>query len=219
MGDRNALIHRGELSKPATVLIEKISAGIGGLLVPWQAVREAKTGVAASKIRTQGAIEISEMEEKALRNALARAVQEQKNIFSILAKALPDVASDADPSRMDEDWISAFFNIFRRTSNEEMQALWGRVLATEANRPRSFSKRTVHVMPVLERPDAELFGVLCRFCVVYKDQVFPIVINSDDPFYTVAGLIGGRLSDLEGLDLISISMESLIRTDDVEVAP
>ncbi len=42
MTDGTSLVNIGELSKPATVLVEKISDAVGGIAKPWQIRRIAK---------------------------------------------------------------------------------------------------------------------------------------------------------------------------------
>jgi hypothetical protein len=42
MGGNSSLINLGDLAKPASVLIEKISDAIGGGFKPWQTRRVAK---------------------------------------------------------------------------------------------------------------------------------------------------------------------------------
>jgi hypothetical protein len=66
-GGGGALINLGDLSRPATVLIEKISDAVGGIAKPWQIVRVARAEVTAETIRAQGRMQISEIEERALR--------------------------------------------------------------------------------------------------------------------------------------------------------
>jgi len=68
-----SLISLGDLSKPATILIEKISDAVGGIAKPWQTVRVAKAEAKADLIRAESRIEISEIE----RRALARIVREE----------------------------------------------------------------------------------------------------------------------------------------------
>ena len=46
----SSLINLGELSKPATVLIEKISEAVGGTFKPYQIVRVAKAEAQADRI-------------------------------------------------------------------------------------------------------------------------------------------------------------------------
>ena len=61
----SSLINLGELSKPATVLVEKISDAIGGLFKPYQIVRVAKAEAQADRVRTEGQIEISDIQRRA----------------------------------------------------------------------------------------------------------------------------------------------------------
>ena len=66
MGEGGGLINLGDLSKPATVLIERVSDAVGGIAKPWQIKRVAKAETKADMIRAQARVEISEMEERAL---------------------------------------------------------------------------------------------------------------------------------------------------------
>jgi hypothetical protein len=62
----SSLINLGDLSKPATTLIEKVSDAVGGIAKPWHTVRLAKAEAKAEIIRAQTRIQISEIEERAL---------------------------------------------------------------------------------------------------------------------------------------------------------
>ena len=59
----------------------------------------------------------------------------------ITAKAIPHLNANANPDNMEDDWIANLFDKCRMVSNDEMQSLWARVLATEANAPRCFVKK------------------------------------------------------------------------------
>lgn len=52
----NNLINLGKLSKPATVLIEKISDAVGGIFKPYQIVRVAKAESEANRIQAESQI-------------------------------------------------------------------------------------------------------------------------------------------------------------------
>lgn len=51
MAEGDPIMNIGELSKPATILIEKVSDAVGGLLKPWQIRRVAKAEADAEKIK------------------------------------------------------------------------------------------------------------------------------------------------------------------------
>jgi hypothetical protein len=57
--------------------------------------------------------------------------------------------------------LTYFFERSRLVSDSEMQSLWGKLLAGEANSPGSFARRTVDSVSSLEKTDAQLFTNLC----------------------------------------------------------
>lgn len=158
-----SLINIGELSKPATVLVEKVSSAIGVLYEPRRIRKEAQANADAALVEAESRIQIGELERRALTRWVVEQTREQKNIEDITTKALPNLNPESDPAGMDEDWISDFFAKCRRVSNEEMQSLWSSLLAGEANKPGSVSKRTVDFVAAMDRSDAEAFTRVCSF--------------------------------------------------------
>jgi|GEM_PF-4402779 len=65
MDENTSLINIGELSRPATVLIEKISDALGGIFKPYQIVRVAKAEAQADRVKAEGQIEISDLQRRA----------------------------------------------------------------------------------------------------------------------------------------------------------
>ena len=66
MTNGNSLINLGDISNPATVLIEKISDAVGAVFLPLQIKRIARAEVESEKIRALGEIKLSEIQERAL---------------------------------------------------------------------------------------------------------------------------------------------------------
>src|SRR5688572_23724780 len=135
MSPENALVNVGELTKPATVLIEKISDALGGYFKPYQIRRVAAAEADAEKIHALAQLEISDLQRRALQRFVAEEAKRQDNIEAITAKALPEVTPDALSEKVEDDWIVNFFDKCRLISDDEMQALWSKVLAGEANAP------------------------------------------------------------------------------------
>lgn len=65
----------------------------------------------------------------------AEEAKKQANIEAITLKALPDVKPEAKTEGVEDDWIANFFDKCRLISDEQMQSLWARILAGEANSP------------------------------------------------------------------------------------
>lgn len=104
------------------------------------------------------------MQHRALKRFLAEEENRQRNIESIIQKAIPNVHEDAKPEQIEDDWLVNFFDKCRLISEQEMQRLWSRLLAGEANAAGRFSKRTLGLLATLESTDAHLLQKLRTFC-------------------------------------------------------
>lgn len=202
MGDGTSIINVGELAKPATVLIEKISDAIGGAFKPYQIKRVAEAEADAQKIRAAAQIEVTELQRRALRRFFAEEAKKQSNIESITRKALDEVDEEAQPQNMENDWLANFFDKCRLISDEQMQDLWARILAGEANQPGKYSKRTIDSLSSLERSDAVLFSRLCGYAWVIGNIV-PLVYDVDDHIYNSSGINFDSLRYMDDIGLIS----------------
>lgn len=61
------------------------------------------------------------------------------------------------------DWLMRFFDAVGNISNEELQQLWGKVLANEILRPKACSLRTLDMIRNMSPEEAETFSFLCRY--------------------------------------------------------
>ncbi len=66
-------------------------------------------------------------------------------------------------------WLNNFETVARPQSTENMQILFGRILAGEINQPGSYSIRTIKALVELDQDAAVLFKKLCSLCVVLED--------------------------------------------------
>ena len=119
----------------------------------------------------------------------------------ITAKALPQLNENAKPDSMENDWIVNFFDKSRIVSDNEMQDLWSRVLAGEANSPGTYSKRTVNFLSDLEKAEAGLFTKLCGFGWQIGNIV-PLVFDAQAEIYNRCGINFSSLSHLDSIGLV-----------------
>lgn len=197
----NPLAPLGDLTKPATVLIERISDAVGGLFRPYQLVRVAKAEAEAEVIRAQAQIQITDLQRRAVNRFFQEEATRQHNMEDITSRALPQLTAAAAPENISKDWLTNFFDRARITSDEDMQLLWSRVLAGEANAPGAFARRTVNILADLDKADAELFARLCGFAWVIGNLV-PLVHTPDHTIYEEHGIRFDSLSHLESLGLV-----------------
>ncbi len=99
------------------------------------------------------------LEERTQSRIDHREAQKQLNLENVTAYAAEQLLNEqpVTDEPIDEDWKTRFFNIAEEVSNDEMQALWGRILAGEIKKPKSFSLRTLELLRNLSKEEAECF--------------------------------------------------------------
>ena len=210
-----ALINMGDLTKPVNTLIEKISDAGVGIAAPWQIRRvanaeaeatliKAEAGAKAAVIEAVSKIKITDLQRRAARRLIEEEAQCQKNMEEVTVKALPLLNENADPASMDNDWIVNFFDKSRIVSDGEMQGLWSRILAGEANAPGTYAKRTVNFLPDLDKAEAARFTKLCGFVwtIDADEKLVPLVFDKGAEIYKRNGVDFIDLKELDSIGLI-----------------
>jgi hypothetical protein len=211
------------LSQPLTKLIETISNGVGTLYKPVHLKRMAKAK--AEEIRliseaiTQNAIlPISyqhgsiDIDSTDVQNLLLRAEQrllldemkKQQNIDAIVANAAEELRGKEKVSDtpVDEDWSSRFQNIAKDISSEEMQFIWGKVLASEVENPGSFSLRTLETIRNLSKTEASRFQGILPFVIEMKGECF---LASNEDIMEKYGMMYADIMILNECGLVELS--------------
>lgn len=174
------------LSEPLKKLIEVVSQGIGALSKPYLIRKNADAKAYEIKVISeaikdnqqdlgkivfdQTKLSLMSLDSSSIKQELPidqRAQQRldyqeqnrQRNIENITQKAAENLKSEKKVSEepVDKDWTTRFFNYAEDISNEEMQELWGRVLAGEIKKPKSYSLRTLDLLRNLSKDEAETF--------------------------------------------------------------
>ena len=160
----DSLIDVGKLAKPADTLIKKVASGAGVLYEPTRIKRKARAEADAAIIAAKAEMEIEDLREnRAMKSLVARETKYQENAEQILDRAIADLKENAAPEDMDDDWVANFFDKARLVSDKEMQSLWARVLAGEANGPGSYAKRTVNLVAELDKRECRTIHKAVRF--------------------------------------------------------
>lgn len=210
MSEPSALINIGELSKPVTTLIEKIADATGVLYEPQRIRRRAKAEADADLVKAQTHIAISDLQRRALQRFVQEEGKKQANIEDITEQAIPLIGETSTPENVEEDWIANFFDKCRIVSDEEMQKLWSKILAGEANTPGSISVRTVNLLASLDKSDAELFAKFCGFCFFFG-EIMPMIFDEEAGIYNDRGITFSSLSHLDSIGLVTFNKLGYLR--------
>ena len=201
------LLNLGNLSKPADTLIKKVSNAAGLLFEPRQIKRVAKAKAEAARIEAQSEIEVTDLHRRAARRWIEEEALRQMNMEGITAKALLQLDDNAKPESIEDDWIVNFFDKSRIVSDKELQDLWSRVLAGEANAPGTYGKRTVNFLSDLDKSEAEVFTKLCGFGWQFE-EFMPLIFDFKAGIYNKYGIDFGALIHLDSIGLLHFEPNS-----------
>lgn len=202
MSEGGSLINLGDLSKPATVLVEKVCNAVGIIYEPFHIKRRARAEAEAEKIKGIARIELTEIEHRAIERLVHQEARKQDNIEQITAQAAAALKENAKVQELDEDWIAHFFKQCDTVSDKEMQSLWAKLLSGEATTPGTFSKRTVDFIASIDKKDAAIFTNFCQFVWVLGD-VSPLNYEIENEIYAKQGINFDILKHLDAIGLIS----------------
>jgi len=179
MEDKNrALINFGDISKPVEKLIDSVKNGIGTIYEPTKIVRKAKAEAKAKLIRAKAEIEESSLRERAKNRILLKEEKRQANIELIIDQAVKELPNEVSSEKVNEDWISFFFESCQDISKVEMQLIWSKILAKEVEKSNSFSLRTLQVTKLLSNREAKIFNKLSKYFIKYDKGIF--LINNNE---------------------------------------
>lgn len=134
---------------------------------------QSVTVVGKEEEKEQTSIE-RKIEDRLLSRLLFQEGKRQQNIEQVAQYAAEQLKDEKEVSseKLDEDWISRFFNIAEDVTNEELQMLWGKVLAGEVKRPKSYSVRTLEFLKNLSKEEAQIFSKVGQASIIAEGKAF-----------------------------------------------
>lgn len=190
-------------SATGIALINKLSDAMGWYFEPKQIERIAKAEVRARKGIVESDLEIEDIALRAKQRRELEEIRHQANLESTVVKLFPHLRDDASPEDMEDDWLVNVLDKCRIVSDDTVQELWARIIAGEANKPGSFSRKTVNMMSDLSRSDAELFERLCCFVWSIDGTLYPLTLSSRSNIYTKHRIFPESIQHLTDLGLIT----------------
>ncbi|SDZ16208.1 DUF2806 domain-containing protein [Tindallia californiensis] len=209
------------LSEPITKLIEVLAGGCGKVYEPTHINRIAKAKASEIRLISEAVNEnlnlpthysggdvtidttsAQELIQRAGNRFLYQEMKKQQNIESIAAVAYKELENEVQVSeeQVDSDWITRFFNSIEDISDNEMQEIWGRILAGEIKQPNTYSLRTLDKLKNINKTEAFLFEELSKLVVESSSAYF---IFDNNETLNKQGLYFSQILDLEECGLIS----------------
>jgi hypothetical protein len=137
---------------------------------------------------------------QSLLNDVVDASRKEINTSKAVIFAEEILANDSQlpPDRaIDDDWLFTWRDYAARVSNEELQRLWGSVLAGEVKSPGNFSFRTLDFLRALSKAEAEKVSQLARFVIEGR------ILRNQEQHLDKHGITFTRLLEMQDLGVIS----------------
>lgn len=105
-------------------------------------------------------------------------IRQENNVEKVLEIADCELSKRQQVSdeSVDDDWVARFFSIVKDISNEEMQYIWGRILAGEIASPQSFSLRTLDILRNISGDEARIFQQIIPY-ITYNNGCYFILAD------------------------------------------
>lgn len=148
---------------------------------------------------------VEELSQRAQQRMFAESIRQERNLENVISIADDELSHQNDETSdtpVDEDWITRLFNIVKDVNSEEMQYVWGRILAGEITTPGSFSIRTLEAIRNISKKEAQQFQRLLPYIVRGGGALF---ITSDDEILKKYGITFSTLLQLEECGLLYIN--------------
>ncbi len=126
-------------------------------------------------------LEVGPLEERADTRIDYQERRRQANIEDVTAIAAGELAGETEvpPNPPDDDWISRFFSAAQDVSAEDVQVLWGRILAGEIKRPGSYSLRTLDFLRNLSKAEAEVLERVGKLAIFAANSYLVPIFDKD----------------------------------------
>ena len=204
MGDIVLFKSEGKASEK---LLDVINKAIGKIYAP-RAIRNEADARAyeistIERAKTEAIINRQEMEQDMLDRIegriLHRELRKQMNIDNVARIAIEQLKNESNVSDdpVDEDWTIRFFNIVEDVSDEQMQLLWGKILAGEVKTPNSFSIRTIELLKNITKSEAKLFTRIANYIITNENKYFIFKGDNSDMLNNYGFTFEDRLKLIE----------------------
>lgn len=136
------------------------------------------------------------------------ALRQEQNLERILKITDCELSQSQNISDapVDDDWVTRFFSIAKDISNEEMQYIWGKILAGEIASPKSFSLRTLDTLKNISVEDAQIF-----------QKIVPLIMCSGEVYFVISKTEALSKYKVQFADFLALDECGLVNSSDVSL--
>lgn len=196
--------------------IQNKAVSLFSMLFPYKGIEKRALDIYVEEIEKSNLPTESKM--IALLNAkdTIKKLKNQKAIADIAVAEAKEGTSFDEHSGVDQEWLERFMNSASFVSSEKVQLMWGKVLASEFERPGSTPLNMIRILSEITPAYAHAFQIICsmsrllitvdehdRAIILRDDVVVPYQSSSEE--LKEIGLSLPVLGELETLGLIKFN--------------
>jgi hypothetical protein len=142
-----------------------------------------------------------ELSAKAKEVAIADVIRREVNVTNALLIAEAELENDSQTppdEKIDNDWLFRWRDCASQVSSEELQKIWGKLIAGEVKSPGTYSLRTLEFLKNLSQAEAVAIAKLSRFVLDGK-----VIFSQTREIFESEGVNLDFLLNMQELGLIA----------------
>ena len=208
----NEVIIQAVLSALSNLDIQDSKLKVEDMLFPYWGIKKKAIDV---YIENVSKMDISPEEKAGLILGTKKTIKKLNNQQKIANIAVENAKNGTDfshASGVDEDWLDRFMDSASYVSDEEVQIIWGKILANEFEKPGETPPNMIRILSEMTSSMAKAFSAVCNMtCVLFSidpNGEFTrasdkIIVPFDNPdFMKKTGVSFELLNELESEGLI-----------------
>jgi len=162
---------------------------------------------AASSKENESEVSIKDI---VLNNGIKRLIREEINVAKAINYAngrLIEDSSDLPREEINQDWLNTWRDNASKVSDQEVQSLWGNVLAQEFLEPGRYSLRLLEFLRTMSKSDALLIEKIAPFIskqgLIYGRQETGNILKKENGLLNSFNISENEIDFLEEIGLVS----------------
>ena len=188
-------------------------ADLFGMLFPYAGIKKKAVDMYIEEIENSDLSTEAKMISLLNAKKTLKKIKNQKNIAEIAKENAKEGTDFSEKSGVSEEWFDRFMESASYVSSEEMQLVWGKILANEFEQPGCTPRNMTRILSEFTQDYAKAFRTLCSMCVllisvngdekiVSANRRNAVVFDQNEEYMRKIGLSFKLLNELETLGVI-----------------
>lgn len=145
--------------------------------------------------------------------AVKKAAINLNQIYNAADLLLKDKGTSLEEKVPDDDWFGMYNDIAKNISDEEMQVIWSKILASECINSNSISKKLLSILQIIDAKTAKAFSKLCSYSIYIELKIGRKFIF----IYPHKLLFADKVQSLENYFSNTISYEDILNLQSLDL--